>query len=292
MMMKIYSGNQLKWDTRQRLAMVEATALWEGRITSGSLMQLFGISRGQASKDFSLYHQLAEGNLIYDRKQKAYFPSDTFTPCFMRGTSDEYLQLIETSSCLGQSVVLPITPSCVGVELLRPPQRKLDFQALRLVHQAIREKRQLTILYQSMNRESRTLTLEPHTLVYNGFRWHIRAYSQEHLAYRDFVLARFIASPELGEAALHAAEQDHDWQSVETLIIAPHPDLTPNQQVVIADDYGMEDGRLYLTVRRALKLYYLRMLHLDEVQETPKTQQIVWLNRDQLELTPTLYQYD
>jgi len=85
---KTYFGNQLKWDTRQRLAVVEATALWEGRITSGILMQLFGISCGQASKDFSLYNQLAVGNLIYDRKLKAYFPSDTFTPCFMRGTSD------------------------------------------------------------------------------------------------------------------------------------------------------------------------------------------------------------
>jgi hypothetical protein len=33
-------------NTRQRLAMVEATALWKVRITSGTLMQLFGISRG------------------------------------------------------------------------------------------------------------------------------------------------------------------------------------------------------------------------------------------------------
>jgi predicted DNA-binding transcriptional regulator YafY len=143
-----------------------------------------------------------------------------------------------------------------------------------------------------MNRESRTLTLEPHTLGYNGFRWHIRAYSLEPLAYRDFVLARFIASPGLGEAALHTAEHDHDWQSVETLILAPHPDLTPDQQAVIADDFGMEDGRLHLIVRRALKLYYLRKLHLDEAQGTPKTQKIIWLNRDQLEATPTSYQYD
>jgi hypothetical protein len=82
-----------------------------------------------------LYHQLAEGNLIYDRKLKAYFPSDT------------------------------LTPSCVGLELLRPRQRKLDFQVLRLVHEAIREKWQLKVVYQSMNRESRTLTLEPHTLL-------------------------------------------------------------------------------------------------------------------------------
>ena len=289
MNMKTYSGNHIKWDTRQRLALLEATVLWEGRITSGNLMQLFGISRGQASKDFSLYHQLAEGNLVYDRNQKAYFPSETFAPCFMRGTSDEYFRLIEAGNCLGQSVVLPITPTGVGVELMRPPQRKLDFQCLRLVHQAIREQRELEVVYQSMSREPRVLVIEPHTLVYNGYRWHIRAYSQEHHSYRDFVLARFLASPELGETAHHLAEQDQDWQSFESLIIAPHPDLTLEQQTVIADDYGMEDGLLTLIVRRALKLYYLRMLHLDEAQGTPKIQQIVWLNRSELELTRPQY---
>ncbi|MDP1771242.1 MAG: WYL domain-containing protein [Methylobacter sp.] len=287
----ISSINQLKWDTRQRLAMIEATLLWEGRITSGILMELFGISRGQASKDFSLYHHLAEGNMIYDLNQKAYFPGKSFMPYFIRGTADEYLRLIEAGSRLGQSVVLPITPTGVGVELLYPPQRKLNFEVLRLVHQGIREKRQLSVTYQSMNRESRLLTLEPHTLVSNGFRWHIRAFSLEHQAYRDFVLARFLASPEMGVAALHSVEQDQDWQSFETLIIAPHPDLTTDQQAVIADDYGMEDGRLNLPVRRALKLYYLRMLHLDEALGTPKAQQIVWLNRDKLEpmSTPTPY---
>ncbi|MDZ4097123.1 MAG: hypothetical protein U1E13_00340, partial [Methylophilaceae bacterium] len=129
----------LKWDTRQRLALIEATVLWEGRITSSILMQQFGISRGQASKDFSLYHQLAEDNLLYDLNQKAYVASESFTPCFIRGTADEYLRLLEAGNYLGQSVVLPITPTGIGVELLDPPQRKLNFQVLRLVHQAIRQ---------------------------------------------------------------------------------------------------------------------------------------------------------
>lgn len=93
--------------------------MWEGRVTSGSLIQLFGISRGQASKDFSLYRQLAEGNLLYDRNQKAYFPSDQFEPRFMRGTADEYLCLSEAGCCLGQSVVLPIIPTGIGLESLR-----------------------------------------------------------------------------------------------------------------------------------------------------------------------------
>ena len=282
----------LKWDTRQRLALLEATVMWEGRVTTGSLIQLFGISRGQASKDFSLYHQLAEGNLLYDRNQKAYFPSEQFEPCFMRGTADEYLRLIEAGCCLGQSVVLPIIPTGIGIELLRPPERKVDFQVLRIIHQAIREKRQIKVLYQSLSKKTRQLVLEPHTLVFNGFRWHIRAYSHEHSDYRDFVLARFISEPELTESAAYFIENDDDWNHFETLIIAPHPELSPEQRAVIADDFGMTDGKLALTVRRAMRLYYLRMLHLDESPLVPKIQQIIWLNRELSEIKPTLLQYD
>jgi hypothetical protein len=111
----------------------------------------------------------------------------------------------------------------------------------------------------------------------------------EHKAYRGFVLARFVAPPELGEAALHFSEQDQDWQSHEALIIGPHPDLMPEQQAVIAVDYGMEDGRLALTVRSALKLYYLRMLHPDEPPATPKIHQSVWINRNPIYLLPSQY---
>lgn len=282
----------LKWDTRQRLALLEATALWEGRVTTSSLIQLFGISRGQASKDFSLYRQLAEGNLFYDRAQKAYFPSEQFVPRFMRGTAEEYFRLIEAGSHLGQSVVLPIIPTGIGVELLTPPERKLDFKILRIVHQAIRENRQINITYQSLTTASRRLIVEPHTLVFNGFRWHIRGYSHQHQEFRDFVLARFTSSPELLENAKHDVKNDQDWNQFETLIIAPHPELSPEQQAVIADDFGMVDGQLRLSVRRAMRLYYLRLLHLDEPSSIPKIQQIVWLNHDCSTVTPSVAQYD
>lgn len=270
----------LKWDTRQRLALLEATALWEGRVTTSSLIQLFGISRGQASKDFSLYHQLAPGNLVYDRNHKAYFPSEDFVPRFMRGTAEEYFRLVEAGSLLGQSVVLPIVPTGVGVECLSPPERKLDFRVLRLIHQAIREKRQFRASYQSLTSPAKSLTLEPHTLVFNGFRWHIRAFSREHGDYRDFVLARFVSVPELDGSAAFGIDDDKEWHQIDSLLLEPHPGLSPQQQSVIADDFGMVDGQLNLQVRRALKLYVLRMLHLDIEHSDSKVQQIVWLNRE------------
>jgi predicted DNA-binding transcriptional regulator YafY len=255
---------QIKWDLRQRLALLEATLLWEGRATTQALTRLFGISRGQASKDFALYQQIAPDNLAYDLNRKAYVAQEGFAPRFMRGTAEEFLQLVEAGVALGPSVALPIVPLTRGVEWERAPARKLDLGVLRIVHGAIREGRQLDVRYQSMTREPREIRIEPHTLVHSGFRWHVRAYSHEHGAFRDFVLARFVSEPRLAaEPARHGIEQDADWQTWESLRIVPNPNLGTAQQAAIADDFGMEDGALVIEVRRALALYYRRLLGVD-----------------------------
>lgn len=271
---------ELKYDIRQRLAMLEATVLWEGRVTTTVLSRLFGIARGQASRDFTLYQQLAPDNLVYDRHQKAYLPSDRFSPFLMQGTAEEYLQLARAGRSLGQSIVLPIIPATQGVEIVCPPTRKLDLNVLRLVHQAIREQRQIEVIYQSMTKDSRIVLLEPHSLVFNGFRWHVRAFCHEHDEFRDFVLARFISVPVLNGSCEHCIEDDINWQQFETLVIAPHPELNPAKQSAIADDYGMQDGVLRLRIRRALILYYKRMLHLDEANNDAAAQQIILLKQE------------
>lgn len=271
---------ELKYDIRQRLAMLEAAVLWDGRVTTTVLSHLFGIARGQASRDFTFYQQLAPNNLVYDRYQKAYLPTDTFSPLFMQGTAEEYLQLARVGHTLGQSIVLPIVPTAQGVEILSPPTRKLDLNVLRLVHQAIRTQRQIQVYYQSMTKDGRDILLEPHSLVFNGFRWHVRAFSHEHHQFRDFVLARFASKPVLLDTCKHCIEDDVDWQQFDILVIAPNPNLTPAKQSVIAEDYGMEEEILRLRVRRALVLYYKRMLHLDEGSQDPSIQQIVLLKQE------------
>jgi predicted DNA-binding transcriptional regulator YafY len=253
-----------KRDVSQRLAMLEATALWEGRVTTNVLVDCFGISRGQASKDFSLYQRLAPANLAYDLSQKAYFPTNSFIPRFISGSADEYLQLVQAGAVLGESIVLPIQPTSVGIALVQPPARRIDPDVLRAVHQAIRNRRKLLVSYQSMSSAMRELVLEPHTLVFNGFRWHVRAYSHQHDEYRDFVLARFTTTPVLQGKGRNDPGADTEWQEWETLCIKPNPALSASQQEVIADDYGMMDGALLLTVRKALSFYYLRMLGLDD----------------------------
>jgi hypothetical protein len=77
---------------------------------------------------------------------------------------------------------------------------------------------------------------------------------------------------------------DEEWHTEVVLEIGPHPDLSDNQRHAIEMDYGMQDGRAQITVRRALLFYGLKRLGLDTdpAARQPQDQQIVLLNRDEV----------
>ena len=85
---------ELKIDLYQRLRLIEMIALWEGRLTSNSMMQAFGIKRQQASKDITYYRTLCPENLEYDTKLKGYKTTEHFKAKYTDGTLDEYLKFL------------------------------------------------------------------------------------------------------------------------------------------------------------------------------------------------------
>jgi predicted DNA-binding transcriptional regulator YafY len=149
---------------------------------------------------------------------------------------------------------------------------------------AIHEPAALQVTYQSMTRpEPSARWIEPHALAFDGFRWHARAFCQNDQVFKDFLLSRIV---EIGKRGPVTTDQqsDTDWHSEVVLEIGPHPDLSPTQRRAIEMDYGMEDGRAQIPVRRALLFYTLNRLGLDidPAARRPQDQQIVLLNRIQL----------
>ena len=71
-----------------------------------------------------------------------------------------------------------------------------------------------------------------------------------------------------------------EWQTYFVVEIEPNPNLTISQRESVINDFGMVDGRLSKTIRRALVSYFVRHLRIDEPQEA---QPIVWANRSQFE---------
>ena len=89
------SISQIRWDLALRYRLIETIAWWEGRLTTGHLMQSFGISRQQASKDINSYiTDYAPKNLEYDKHLKGYVPSPHFKPLFIDDSASAYLHLL------------------------------------------------------------------------------------------------------------------------------------------------------------------------------------------------------
>jgi len=279
-----------RWDLLLRYRFIETLALWEGRLTTRHLCDTFGIGRQQASKDINNYiREVGPGNLEYDKFLKGYKPTAEFTPQVTQGLADEYLHLMARNNELS-NMFESLALNVANVEVLSVPVRDVKPEVLRPIMQAARQQKRLEVDYVSINnpdREGRIIV--PHTLVYTGLRWHVRAWCEKNQEYRDFVLSRFRDIPEIMEDSTHGVEQDEQWNKSITVRITPDPRLSKEQREVVEVDYGMSGGALEITTRAKLVPYALKLLHIDlEIElKDPTAQQIVVHNRD--EIKPWLF---
>ncbi|MGE8045563.1 helix-turn-helix transcriptional regulator [Pseudomonas monteilii] len=284
------SIEQVRWDLALRYRLIETVAWWEGRLTTGHLMQSFGISRQQASKDINTYiGEHASRNLTYDKRIKGYVPTPHFNPRFIDLSASAYLDMLAQNN--------ERAPHIEGLKLayahtlmLQVPDRSIQPEVLRPLLQACREGLRLEVEYVSLaNPEPETRLIEPHTLIHTGMRWHIRAYCEKNSAYRDFVLSRIRGKPDLLEGNGNGIEGDSVWNTAVSVILKPDPRLDATQKAIIEGDYGMLNGRLEIPSRQALVKYVLQRYQIDpkNLDPKPEAQQIVIANLS--ELKPWLY---
>ena len=266
------------------MTLLETSLLLLGRMNSNALTHRFGISRAQASKDLALYQKLRPGNLVYDRFVKNYVITEDFKPLLIKGTADEIFSLLRAGMPADGPVVV-LSGGIPPVDALEPAPLRVDARILSAICRAIHAKDRVELDYQSLDHaEPACMLLAPHALVFNGFRWHMRAWSESAQSFRDYVLSRIRSVPVRLGPAEHAADEDEAWQAVVTVRIAPHPGLAAYQQQVIADDFGMVDGHVDIPLRAALIPYYLRLMRIGTGDERrdPKVQQIILANKDEV----------
>lgn len=273
----------LRWGVERRLEFIEFRLFWDGAINRADLIEFFGVSVPQASKDLTLYQERAPGNLIYDKSEKRYVATPEFEPRFLNPDPDQYLARLRS---LADGLTTP-AESWIGqppaMDVALTPRRDIDAAVLREILRATRESWSVEIRYQSMNRERpnpvwRRVT--PHAFAYDGFRWHTRAYCHMENRFKDFLLPRALGVRNPGPPGARGAD-DRFWYEYFEIIIAPHPKLTESQQAVVAKDYGLRGGKGTLSVRYAMLFYVLKRLGLigDAEKEDPRRQHIVALNK-------------
>jgi predicted DNA-binding transcriptional regulator YafY len=282
---------QVRWDLALRYRLIETVVWWEGRLTTGHLIQSFGISRQQASKDINTYiNDHAPENLTYDKKAKGYVPSESFSPRFIDDSASAYLHLLYQNNARAPHVE-GLALAYAHTKVLEVPDRSIKAEVLRPLLKACRDHLRLDIDYVSLNSpgpEGRTIA--PHTLVYTGMRWHVRAYCEKNREYRDFVLSRLRGIPDLRDDTTdNGIAEDEDWNTETPVIIKPDERLDKDQRAIIEIDFGMSDGQLIVPARRALVKYMLQRFQIDpkNLNPNPEAQQIVVANLK--ELKPWLY---
>ena len=272
----------LKWGVERRLEFIEFRLFWEGGVNRSDIIEMFGVSVPQASKDLSLYQERAPHNAVYDKSAKRYIASEKFKPHFLKPDPDQYLSRLRSVA----EGVIDLSESWVtdfsNADIALTPGRAVEAPFLRAVLAAVRDGRSLDVFYQSMSRDRPDPTwrrISPHAFGSDGFRWHVRAYCHLTNQFKDFLLPRILDIGEFGEPSENAGS-DALWHEYFDIEVGPHPDLSPMQQAVVEKDYRMEEGSVVLPVRHAMLFYVLKRLGLlgDATKMFARTQHIVLVN--------------
>ena len=267
----------LRWDLILRYRMIEIIVLWEGRLITNHLQDAFGISRSQASKVINQYMtDVSSDNLIYDKKLKGYVPTKTFLPHFTQGDINEYLNILNTQSDLSAHFS-KVEIEQASIEVINPLSRSVKPEIVRPIIQACRDNQRIEVEYSSLTSEKDYRNIAPHTLVFNGYRWHVRAYCEKSSQYKDFVLSRITNIYDFVGESEFSIQQDNAWNKTITIILKPDTRLTKEQQLVIAGDYGMVNNQLEIKTRGAMVQYVLQFLRIstNAINADPKAQQVV-----------------
>lgn len=270
----------LRWSVEQKLQFIEFRLFWEGHVNRADLMDKFGVSLNQASGDLNRYIALAPDNMVYDKSGKTYVRSPAFSPHFLKPDATQYLAQVRS---VAEGIVAP-EDAWIGnlpaFDATPAPARGIDPAVLRSIVIAIRRREAVEVRYQSMSSpDPEWRWIAPHAFAFDGFRWHARSFCEKSGEYRDFVISRIIEIRQSRSTQMQTAA-DADWDEIVQLEIGPHPALSQNQRQVIELDYGMQNGRVVIPVRRALLYYALKRLGLDTdpAARKPQDQQIILLN--------------
>lgn len=251
--------SQLSQTQKERLFHIDFRLYFLGSVNRNDLVSRFGIKEAAATRDITLYKELAPKNLEYDTKAKTYIQREGFSPLFnysshqalaalLHGYGDDFVSTSHTFEAAEAPTQLHLPASDILAFLTR----------------AIYNQQAISIHYRSLSSGLTQREVVPHSLIDNGLRWHVRAFDRLRQQFSDFVINR-IEQPCLLESRVVSDTEtkaaDQQWNQFVELQLAPHPSLRYPE--TIAHEYGLQNGELTLSVRAAVAGYVLRRWNVD-----------------------------
>jgi hypothetical protein len=278
------SERDIRWGIEQRLEFIEFRLFWEGGINRSALKEQFGISIPQASNDLRRYAEQAPGNLVYDKSLKKFFASTTFAPKFFVPDADQYLNRLRKAADPRTAQIDAWFSQIPTAESMPLPHRRVEIEVLRRLLDAIRRRRSLEVLYQSMNPkrpEALWRWISPHAFANDGLRWHVRAFCHLEQKFKDFVLPRCLEAGKDGPQE-SSSDLDLNWREYFNVVLVPNPKLSRSQRSVVAQDYCMKGGKVSIPVRKSFLYYFQKRLRLDvaKIADNPRETPVVVQNKN------------
>lgn len=262
---------------RERLYYIEFLALFSGQVSRKDLTSRFGISEPAATKDLSLYGELAPSMLRYDLRRKCYV-FDGGQPYFEHNVEQALHALAGDGAVDYDPSRTKRIPGWVNSSI----KRQVPLELAAALTRAIDQRQWVVAEYSSLSTGARSRRLSPLALVNDGLRWHIRCFEHERKEFRDFALTRFERVKADGESAVTLSE-DREWNNEISLRLTPHPKAAHPE--TICTDYDMRSGAKTVQLRACLVGYFLRHWHVDytaDASGNPRAQQLFLSNRDEV----------
>ena len=248
---------------KQRHKELLRMALWEGQMSRRRVIQALGATAIRASQRIRELRDELPHWFSWDSKTRSYL---TTAIAYQEAekdlvSEDSDLQL---SAYLAESDIYPDLAAKAGQVSIAPwgfsQVKPYIFSRLRL---AIDGAQRIELIYRSMRHpEPHVRTVEPHSIVKAGRRWHLRGYCIEVQGYRDFVLGRIVRATVLNEASLTTADEDLEWSQVVPVRLQAHPRLNEGQREVVGMECFEGAAARVLRCRGALVPYLAQELRL------------------------------
>jgi WYL domain len=260
-------------------------ALWEGRLSRGRLMDILGLSGIRVSQ---LLREVREENpnwLDWSNKSKSYYVTDAAykkTGAELKaGVSD-----LGLAAYLAEAdIYADLDPGAGSVTVAPWGFTHVNPYVFSRVRLAIEQSTRLELKYRSMRTpEPHQRTVEPHSLVQAGRRWHMRGFCIETGDFRDFVLGRIAKISITDQKGETSVTDDAKWIAVVKVRIQAHPRLTPNQQDLVRSEYFDGTAARVHSCRGALLPYFVQELRLalDVSKELPPEYQMAVENVEEV----------
>lgn len=261
-------------ETNERFRFIEQVVGWEGEINSTHISEMFSLTRQAASLTLKKYREHAPQHLEYNSSNKVFIPTEKFNSYFTQSKHlCQFKSYLDTVVKKGTDIAFNDNRICYEVEA---PLRNINPLQVRPILKAIREKLAIDIGYISLSSPSYLdRIIQPHALIFDGLRWHVRAYCNKNQEFRDFTLSRFNGEATYEGKATARREHDDVWQTIVEVVIEADPRFTAEQKRIIEQDFQMENGIKVIKSRAALVNYLLRKLRIDSFKNSPEEQQIV-----------------